>query len=134
LLTGPLDDPAAEFIKSRPRTKIEFAKSWISECVETHEQCVKRKEGPLPGRVLDVSPQDDTASLRILESKGRHAYYASLSYCWGGKQPHMLTTARLPEYRKGIVEATLPQTVRDAVKITRDIGLRYLWIDAYCII
>jgi Heterokaryon incompatibility protein (HET) len=84
--------------------------------------------------VLDISPPDDTAALRILESNGRHAYYASLSYCWGGKQPHMLTAARLAEYCKGIIESTLPQTVRDAVKITRDIGLRYLWIDSYCII
>ncbi|PMD19341.1 heterokaryon incompatibility, partial [Hyaloscypha hepaticicola] len=30
--------------------------------------------------------------------------------------------------------ATLPKTFQDAVLITRDLGVRYLWIDSLCII
>jgi hypothetical protein len=46
----------------------------------------------------------------------------------------VLTSNRLAEYCNGINEATLPQTVKDTIEVTRDLGLRYLWIDAYCII
>jgi len=34
----------------------------------------------------------------------------------------------------GIDLETLPQTFRDAIKFTRALGVRYLWIDALCII
>ena len=35
---------------------------------------------------------------------------------------------------KGICEVDQPKTIRDAVKVTRAIGLDFLWVDSYCII
>ena len=35
---------------------------------------------------------------------------------------------------RGIATSTLPQTIQDAIIVTRKVGLRYLWVDALCII
>ncbi|KAH7115893.1 heterokaryon incompatibility protein-domain-containing protein, partial [Dendryphion nanum] len=36
--------------------------------------------------------------------------------------------------RAGIPDLDLPKTFRDAVQVTRELGVRYLWIDSLCII
>ncbi|KAK1707868.1 hypothetical protein BDP67DRAFT_581527 [Colletotrichum lupini] len=42
--------------------------------------------------------------------------------------------ASLEEHKEGIITATMPQTFQDAVTMTRKLGIRYLWIDALCIV
>lgn len=48
--------------------------------------------------------------------------------------PFQKTKDTLPERQHNIPIVDLPQSFRDAVKITRRLGQRYLWIDALCII
>ncbi|EEB91665.1 hypothetical protein MPER_09943, partial [Moniliophthora perniciosa FA553] len=60
--------------------------------------------------------------------------YAALSYVWGGEQPNRTVTTNINTYIKGINVDFIPQTIRDAIKATKDYGLRYLWVDAFCII
>ncbi|KAH7393000.1 heterokaryon incompatibility protein-domain-containing protein [Pyrenochaeta sp. MPI-SDFR-AT-0127] len=49
--------------------------------------------------------------------------YIALSYVWGGVQPSI-----------GALEnKCLPQTIEDAITVTKELGRRYLWIDALCI-
>ena len=35
---------------------------------------------------------------------------------------------------KSITTANLPQQFKDAIYLTRHLGVRYLWIDSFCII
>jgi hypothetical protein len=61
----------------------------------------------------------------------------TLSRCWGTSsnvQRTITTSENLEARMAGIDVSTLPKTFQDAVKITRDLGLRYLWIDSLCII
>ncbi|KIW12379.1 hypothetical protein PV08_09656 [Exophiala spinifera] len=53
--------------------------------------------------------------------------YAALSYVWG--------RGGVKEQLEGdtVVWRLLPQTIRDAMTVTRKLGLRYLWVDRYCI-
>lgn len=95
----------------------------------------------LPSRVLDVgtsfivSKEDSQVSLRLHTSEPRQrADYVTLSYCWGGKQASMLTRSNINSYHEGIDINILPQTIQDSVMIVRDLNIRYLWIDALCIL
>ncbi|KAE9376151.1 HET-domain-containing protein, partial [Stipitochalara longipes BDJ] len=69
----------------------------------------------------------------ITKSEDRFRYFA-LSYSWGGAQEVTTTEATLIDRQHGIRLCNLPPTIQDAVQVTRNLGLRYLWIDALCII
>ena len=58
----------------------------------------------------------------------------TLSHCWGGQQPLTTTIHSLAQRKSGIPLNTLPALYRDAVTITRKLGVSYLWIDSLCII
>ncbi|KAF2401674.1 HET-domain-containing protein [Trichodelitschia bisporula] len=65
--------------------------------------------------------------------------YLALSHCWGKptdeQKKKFCTTANNLELRKvGFFESDLPKTFQHAVQVTRELGMKYLWIDALCII
>ncbi len=59
--------------------------------------------------------------------------YAVLSYCWGAWQ-NGLTAMSLHDRLQRLDTSALSQTLRDVITTTRKIGMKYLWIDALCII
>ncbi|EIW52281.1 HET-domain-containing protein, partial [Trametes versicolor FP-101664 SS1] len=60
--------------------------------------------------------------------------YLALSYVWGEEQPHQTTTSNVSAYSAGIDAFLLPQTIRDAISVTRTLGFQYLWVDSLCIV
>ncbi|KAH8204118.1 hypothetical protein TruAng_001670 [Truncatella angustata] len=60
--------------------------------------------------------------------------YAALSYCWGGDQKLKLTRTAFEQFTQGIAFETLPMTLRDAITVASKFDIKYLWIDALCII
>ena len=62
------------------------------------------------------------------------AAYATLSHRWGSSVPITTTTSTFEDRKKGITFSDLPKTFQDAVTITRNMGLKYLWIDSLCIL
>ncbi|KAF2622255.1 hypothetical protein BU25DRAFT_297426, partial [Macroventuria anomochaeta] len=60
--------------------------------------------------------------------------HAALSYCWEGDQEVNLTKPILTLWRSEILFYNLPQTIKDALWVTAELGLQYLWVDAFCII
>ena len=51
-----------------------------------------------------------------------------------GSGPLRTLTVNIEDRLKSIPMNILPRTFRDAVKVTRGLGLRYIWIDSLCII
>jgi hypothetical protein len=47
---------------------------------------------------------------------------------------YITTTANLLAWMGNIVEHELPKTFQHAIHVARSLGVRYLWIDAFCII
>lgn len=64
------------------------------------------------------------------------AMYCALSHCWGAedRRPIRTTKATLNSHLKGIGLEQLPASFRDAITVTRAIGVRYLWVDSLCIV
>ncbi len=77
---------------------------------------------------------DEPDQIKLLESSDQKEQYISLSHCWGGEKPLITTRATLDDHKAGIAFSSLPKTFQDAVKITRKLGIRYLWIDSLCIV
>jgi hypothetical protein len=73
--------------------------------------------------------------LRVREMQGCPGEpYAALSYCWGGDQPVKSTLALISKWRMGIPWERLPKTLQDALIVCQMLGIRFLWVDAFCIV
>lgn len=120
-------DPASE-------ESLQIARSWHSDCLKNHRKCARTlsQKRPLPTRVVDVG--DATTNPRITVMDGTVGMWAALSYCWGGNSPFVLKKTTSKSFFGGYTPLeTYPQTLRDAIVITRALGMQYLWIDALCI-
>ncbi|UPK94643.1 hypothetical protein LCI18_005578 [Fusarium solani-melongenae] len=115
---------------------LDVAAGWIHDCVSNHDGC-RPFQGSLPSRLLDLDAYDDTSKIRLWETKGTTTSdsYVTLSHCWGvDTSRHVRTThATLSRHLDSIVIQKLPQSFQDAIKVTRHLGIRFLWIDSLCI-
>jgi hypothetical protein len=73
--------------------------------------------------------------VRLEELGGTEVRYAALSYCkgGGGEQDVRTTMQTFPRHHTSISFEDLPRTIQDAVIVTENLGIQYLWIDALCI-
>jgi hypothetical protein len=108
---------------------------WLQDCEGSHEcSRYRRRITKLPTRVLDLGedpkPQDP---IKLFETEGAEGTYMTLSHCWGPAQFITTTEATIEQRIAGIPLADLPQTFKDVVSLTRNLKIRYLWIDSLCI-
>lgn len=93
----------------------------------------------MPSRVIDVLPdqisnvKEDRVCLVSTKDLSPRCNYATLSHCWGGQVSAQLRRETRSQLNSGYPINSLPQTFADAVRITRKLGLRYVWIDSLCI-
>ncbi|KAF5667108.1 hypothetical protein FHETE_5811 [Fusarium heterosporum] len=115
---------------------LDIVRGWINNCIEEHELC-RPPRSPLPSRILDLTAFDNPDTIRLEVTGGTISYepYVTLSYCWGSDPLFHVRTTRstLMSHLRSIEIHTLPQTYQDAIKVTRHLGVRYLWIDSLCI-
>lgn len=72
---------------------------------------------------------------RLCLSAGHQlAHYIAVSHCWGGINFLKLLSTNLENMFDAIPWDELTQTFRDAIEISRRLGIEYLWIDSLCII
>ncbi len=142
----------------------EVIRPWINRCFlstglekppdDLHRFCVmkngkftipRKYDIPsLPTRVIDVEGNNQTPYLRVRQPWTPHdeyerdpdcAHYLILSYCWGRTNEAAKTTkANLQERMEKLDISSFPKTIRDAIRLTKALGERYLWVDAVCII
>jgi hypothetical protein len=129
-------DPLESLFIGRPveedpdsQTTVSRAVNWVRKCND-HPACTT--ELPLlPDRVIDVGHED--GHVNLCEVKGQKGRYMSLSHCWG-KVTHFTTTKASLVARKTRIDFNdLPKTYRDAIHVTRALGVSYIWIDSICI-
>ncbi|KAH7051372.1 heterokaryon incompatibility protein-domain-containing protein, partial [Macrophomina phaseolina] len=122
-----------------------LAAHWISQCFISHPKCPKAIEVPLPKRLIDVGPSNSAPSLRLWKnpcySTARDKYdapltgtYLALSYCWGLSPFTVLSPQNQEMMEQEIEMSLLPKTIQDAIRITRLLHVRFLWVDSLCIL
>lgn len=131
-LTSSKDDLEYRASNWQCHTKFLDLKEWLQNTLEN------KMPGFLPNRVLELGNGDDeslTADIRLLDGASQKtARYIALSHRWSSPPRIELTKETYSERLRNIPFASLPLLFRDAVTFCRQMGVRYLWIDALCII
>lgn len=114
---------------------IEDAKGQVSKCVEQHEGCKHGNSTFIPRRLLQINISNKDRQIFLLEPT-EPVQYVSLSYCWGPDAGDVLkTTSRnIESHFQRLPFSLVPQTIRDAMTICWELGIRYMWVDSLCII
>ncbi|KAK2595484.1 hypothetical protein QQS21_006824 [Conoideocrella luteorostrata] len=114
---------------------------WLGVCRQDHALCdetISRRAlqssrpAGLPPRLLDVSHE----TVRLVENRGLKGHYVALSYCWGASSRPPLKTTRmnLQSHTKSIPWHDIPTTFQDTIRVARNLGIPYVWIDSLCIV
>ncbi|KAH9921363.1 heterokaryon incompatibility protein-domain-containing protein [Amylocystis lapponica] len=140
-----LDEDTAQFWRTdelhgrrvKATVDMRLVKRWLGLCEEAHgDACSfvwwRGDDEGLPGCVRMV----DVTCMTVVHAAPACRYVA-LSYLWGKMGREYWTTRANVERHAapgGLDETALPGTIRDAVLFVRQLGERYVWIDALCIV
>ena len=121
--------------------QIKILKHWLHRCDKWHNctqpSAIKPHDIRMPTRLLDLGA-GDTVTLRLDCREVREGKrFTALTHCWGDTKIHEPLSLRKDNYKqwqRPMDINSLPKTYRDAIHITRSIGIRCLWIDSLCII
>ena len=111
-----------------------FVKQCISQCCIEHESCHVQMSGSVPTRLIYLGESNQDLCIHDSISTTAGIKWAALSHRWGESNPCKLLRANLVNLKRNINPGDLPATFRDAIEVTRKLGLLYLWIDSLCII
>jgi hypothetical protein len=90
-----------------------------------------------PKRLIDLMAFGTLSSdVQLVDDYPPLSSYAALSYCWGtfDASTFNTTTKTLDARMKRINFLILSLTIRQAIEVTRSVGIRYIWVDALCIL
>ncbi|KAH8802926.1 heterokaryon incompatibility protein-domain-containing protein [Xylogone sp. PMI_703] len=112
---------------------------WISNCEKNHQKCSYASGTAVtnlfPGR--QFLRLVDCKRMCLIQVRGPVKYIA-LSYVWGAVPNFRLTKQNrkmlLNEGALNKIWRLLPRTIRDAILLVDQLGQRYLWVDALCIL
>ncbi|KAI1297075.1 heterokaryon incompatibility protein-domain-containing protein [Xylaria venustula] len=94
---------------------LEHLKYWLRICDQTHSRCLKEDNTESPTRLLKLTE----GQVKLVETcEGEKVRYMTLSHRWGLNETFKLTKAN----------------ILNAIRITRDSQINYIWIDSLCII
>ncbi|KAK0647989.1 heterokaryon incompatibility protein-domain-containing protein [Cercophora newfieldiana] len=134
------------YLHHRIEPQIDFSRlrGWIAKCGQGHTSCPPSATGSFanmfPGlgvlRLIDV---EEGCLIETIDT----VRYVALSYVWGTSvSPTTKTTKRNKSsmmrpgslLREGKPSSRLPLTVANAMTLVRNLGFRYLWVDALCLV
>ncbi|KAI0124312.1 heterokaryon incompatibility protein-domain-containing protein [Xylariales sp. AK1849] len=107
---------------------IGVVKEWMSVCSEWYTKSCNPKDFSRPESSIMSFKLINCDTRQIIsrtDSQGIDHSYVALSYLWGQRTEKSRFLKVLP--------STLPQTIEDALKVTKQLGYQYIWIDRFCI-
>ncbi|KAI9154898.1 putative protein of unknown function with het domain [Paramyrothecium foliicola] len=135
VFSPPKDEPLCDM-------NIQFIRQQLS--MSEHEP--KNDTGFTPTRLIDLGPSQ-ASNIKIINPKSMRSHsrqkkpplhYAALSYCWGPpadavKQPRLLAN-NISRLGQSFDAGDMSPVMEDAALVCKKFDIRYLWIDALCII
>lgn len=119
-------------------------RKWLKNCMETHKRCrpsgqnsvsdLSCESVALPIRLVDVGSPAGEICPFLAETRGKRGSYLTLSHRWGNHPKTETIKANIHRFKQALPMDELPQTFKDAIIVTRQLGFQYLWIDSLCII
>ncbi|XTI82378.1 hypothetical protein V2W45_23919 [Cenococcum geophilum] len=118
-------------------------RAWLRWCDRSHKCNDHHVESntELPTRLLCVGgPKDPGNVLRLYRpNENDRMKYVALSHCWGiptkeEKLKFCTTDDNIESRLRMFSLSELPKTFRDAIQVTRELGVQYLRIDSLCTI
>ena len=94
---------------------------WLKEC-DQHPCCPQQTDSSLPTRLIEV------ATTKICHTNGAFGKFVALSYCWGTGSQIQLRSDTIETLSQHLDFSDLPQTIKDAVLVTRSLSIPYLWV------
>jgi len=118
-----------------------WMKGHLQTCENLHHKCLIASPPFMPSRILRLSRAADGADVYVSlvmttgwnKKRPQICNYSTLSYYWGGEQELKLNADSMEDLLRGIKASLLPQTLQDAVRVTWNLGLQFIWIDCLCI-
>ena len=133
-------------IGSLPPAKdiLEQANNWLRRCTTRHGECriepAEMHIGMLPKRLIDLMHHDSVVIIDCRDWIANNALsldelgqYCTLSYKWG-ETPHDCVLKESFDMLLEMPLESMPQVFKDAFTVARGIGIRFIWIDALCIV
>ncbi|KAI3329016.1 HET-domain-containing protein [Xylariaceae sp. AK1471] len=112
-----------------------LARHWIRDCLKSHDMCASgsshRHAAFLPARLIDTQDPKRPFLHETIDARGIE--YIVLSYVWGHGEMFKSTAANFKDHQHCIPLQSVPRTVTHAFQVTRELGYRYIWVDALCI-
>jgi hypothetical protein len=127
-----------EAINTGDKRCLEMAASWLRTCMRDHKDCNTNlglaHSVVLPTRVIDTSGGTIQLVSNVEGTAGQSPSYMTVSHKWMSSGMTKLLRCNLGEMQQGIHTQSLPAVFRDAVSLARALEIRYVWIDALCIV
>jgi hypothetical protein len=126
--------PMGHILQNRREEFALLLNKWIAECNRSHPRCLDRiRNGCLPTRVIDVGDNEGKTPFLYISSQERGRYLA-LSYRWGKDSFIRTTKSNTAMLEMRLEMSILPKSFRDAIEITRALGVKYICIDSLCVV
>ncbi|KAK7996534.1 rab-GTPase-TBC domain-containing protein [Apiospora arundinis] len=123
-------------------------RKWLDHCCQHHGKLCEepdwssklRRPSGKDFRMIEIGDEDDMFRVFHVNTDDQESSwkekYAALSYVWGdaGKEALNLHSHNIKDLSERIPPEGVAKTISDAIKVTRRLGLRYLWVDSLCII
>ncbi|KAH7625578.1 heterokaryon incompatibility protein-domain-containing protein, partial [Sordaria sp. MPI-SDFR-AT-0083] len=111
---------------------------WLNDCLENYPECKGGNFESLSTRLIDVGrsePLTPRIYVPVSPQTTAKTPYRTLSRPWALTGDSLrLTTENIDEWQAGGIPLDgLAQTFCNAMRITHQLGYRYIWIDSLCI-
>lgn len=121
---GDASDPRVDGWGRQP-CNVSWLAKCMRECAEIHQECHAG-----PAQQFDAPVYFIDCDSRRLCKAAPGMPYTALSYVWGKGHPDDKTVGLGSSIA---LPAPLPLTIENAMALTRQLGMQYLWVDRYCI-